>query len=112
MDKVVATKNYRFQGQIVEIGKEYEIRKESGSNIDLGGVYVNNEWLCDVGSPLYDELFLKQHDEERETVIYLIKLACERLLDCDLLEENGWSERNIVLLEKISQKEFNIEFKE
>lgn len=64
MDKVVAKKDYRFQGLIVELGKEYEIRKIDNLDIDLGGVYVNEEWLCDVESPLYFELFSKSDNKE------------------------------------------------
>ncbi|KAF6565340.1 hypothetical protein G9G63_09275 [Paenibacillus sp. EKM202P] len=43
--------------------------------------------------------------------VELIKQAVDRLLECDLTEENGWAEKDIQILEQISQKEFEIKFK-
>lgn len=43
--------------------------------------------------------------------VELIKQAVDRLLECDLAEENGWTEKDIQILEKISQREFEINFK-
>lgn len=110
MDKVVAFKNHRFLGQVIEKGKEYEIRKVDGIDIDLGGVYVNNEWFCDVESPLYFELFTPSESPE-DNMVQIIKQVCERLLECELAENNEWSTNDIENLKKIVEKDFKIEFK-
>lgn len=40
-----------------------------------------------------------------------IKHAVDHLLDCELTEENGWSEEDIASLQKVSTEAFEIVFK-
>ncbi|APF26599.1 hypothetical protein ACXATD_002637 [Clostridium sporogenes] len=44
--------------------------------------------------------------------VELIKEAVENLLNAELLEENGWTEEDIEILNKLKDKDFYITFKE
>lgn len=43
--------------------------------------------------------------------IELIKEAVDRLLECELLPENGWTLEDIEILEKISDSDFEVNYK-
>lgn len=50
-------------------------------------------------------------DKHTGKEIELIKQAVDRLLECELLEENGWTKEDVQSLEKISKREFEISWK-
>jgi hypothetical protein len=43
-----------------------------------------------------------------DKTVELIKQAVDRLLECELLEGNGWTKQDIETLEKISTEDFAI----
>lgn len=47
-----------------------------------------------------------------ERVKYLINQSVEYLSEAELLEENGWSEIDLKLLEYIKSNDFDIKFKQ
>lgn len=51
-------------------------------------------------------------DKFKEKAIELIKYSVDYLLGVDLRDENGWSEENIKILEKLRDTKFNIQFEE
>lgn len=46
-----------------------------------------------------------------ERVVELIKESVDRLLECELTEENGWTKEDIKTLEKISESDFEVNWK-
>jgi len=42
--------------------------------------------------------------------VELIKEAVDRLLECELAEENGWTQQDIETLERVSSSQFKVQF--
>ena len=54
-----------------------------------------------------------ENDSNHSTAdeVAVIKQAVDHLLECELTEENGWSQEDISSLEKVSEQPFEIRFK-
>lgn len=44
-------------------------------------------------------------------IVEMVKEAVDRLLEAELLEENGWTEEDISILTKLSEEDFDVVFK-
>lgn len=107
--KAIVQRDFEFGDKKFKAGEQYDIKEIDGRSIEQQGVYVDGKWFCDVGSPLYLENFLPDEVDENK-VVYLIKQACEHLLDAELLEENGWDKEDRDILLKVLSDDFTVTF--
>jgi TATA-binding protein-associated factor Taf7 len=82
-----------------------------------------DSWAEELGNSKMDlvellqtHMELVQENEKRKqsmstNEVESIKQAVDHLLECDLTEENGWTEEEINKLEKVSSNDFELRWK-
>lgn len=102
--KAIVQKDFEFENIQFKQGEEYETKAVDWVD-GMKGVFVNGEWFCDVGSPLYNKHFLSTEIDEKQA-IDLIRKASNTMLNTEELSDN---ETNILL--SLINMDYTITFK-